>query len=196
MTLIDYEELTLQWSADRGILTNSTAVTQGMKLVSEIGELCDNIIKNKDVKDDIGDCLVVLTNIAALSGTNLTECWAHAWNDIKDRRGYLNEHGNFIKEADYTPDRPAKKQLEFSFETTKGFPITEVEITDRFAEASLYASYIIYVRTSDNIVTELSIDLPRLLTLADQSTINHSFIGKSFNDLKTFFIKDLKGKLV
>lgn len=100
------EELTLSWSNDRGILKNSTASQQFLKLVSEMGELADNLAKGKDVKDDIGDCLVVLTNIAYMTGTNLTECFTTAYDDIKDRRGYLNENGVFIKDTD-----PAYEQL-------------------------------------------------------------------------------------
>jgi len=98
--LNDLETLTIKWSEDRGIIENSTAQIQGLKLVSEIGELADNLAKGRDVKDDIGDCLVVLTNIAKIKGTNLTECWNHAYNDIKDRKGYLNSDGCFIKEGD------------------------------------------------------------------------------------------------
>ena len=100
MTLIDLEEKTLKWSYDRGITVNGKATTQALKLISEVGELADNLIKGKDIKDDIGDCLVVLTNIAKLEGTDLAECWAKAWDDIKDRKGFLNEHGNFIKSTD------------------------------------------------------------------------------------------------
>lgn len=99
-TLDQYENLTLAWSEARGITVNGKATTQALKLVSEVGELADNIIKDRDVKDDIGDCLVVLTNLAKLKGTTLSECWDQAYNDIKDRKGYLNEHGNFVKEGD------------------------------------------------------------------------------------------------
>ena len=91
---------TLQWSAERGITTNGKSVTQALKLVSEVGELTDNLAKNQSIKDDIGDCLVVLTNLAELEGLALEDCWNHALNDIKDRKGFLNEHGNFIKESD------------------------------------------------------------------------------------------------
>ena len=100
MTLDNYEQLTLEWAKSRRITTNGIAQVQGLKLVSEIGELCDNLAKGRDVKDDIGDCMVVLTIIAKLKGTNLSECWDVAYNDIKDRRGYLNIDGCFIKEGD------------------------------------------------------------------------------------------------
>ena len=99
-SLNDLEVLTLNWSHDRGITTNGKATTQGLKLVSEVGELCDNLAKGRPTIDDIGDCLVVLTNLAKLEGYTLSECWSHAYNDIKDRKGYLNELGNFIKEGD------------------------------------------------------------------------------------------------
>lgn len=99
-TLDIYEQLTLAWSNERGITVNGKATTQALKLVSEVGELADNIIKDRDCRDDIGDCLVVLTNLAKLKGYTLSECWDKAYNDIKDRKGYLNEHGNFIKEGD------------------------------------------------------------------------------------------------
>jgi hypothetical protein len=62
--------------------------------------LCDNLAKGKDVKDDIGDMFVVLTNIARLEGTTLVECANVAYEDIKDRKGFLNANGNFIKSTD------------------------------------------------------------------------------------------------
>jgi len=97
--LEEYERNVISWSRSRGILTSSTPSQQFLKLVSEMGELADNIAKGRDIRDDVGDCLVVLTNIAALTHTSLNECFAVAWEDIKDRTGYLNEHGVFIKDA-------------------------------------------------------------------------------------------------
>jgi hypothetical protein len=110
-TLNALRDLTLEWSYDRGILTNGKVTTQALKLVSEVGELCDNVGKGKDIKDDIGDCLVVLTNLASLSGLTLEGCWTYAYDEIKDRKGFLNEHGNFIKDTD-----PAYEQLKLNFE--------------------------------------------------------------------------------
>jgi NTP pyrophosphatase (non-canonical NTP hydrolase) len=106
--LIEIEELVLAWSKERGITTNGKVATQALKLVSEVGELCDNVGKGRSIKDDIGDCLVVLINIAKLSNLTLAECGSHAYNDIKDRKGHLNEHGNFIKEGDIDTDIPIK----------------------------------------------------------------------------------------
>lgn len=99
-TLNELKTMTLKWSQDRKITINGRAETQALKLVSEIGELADNLIKGKSIKDDIGDALVVLTNLSALEGLTLEECWSHAWNDIKDRKGVTLPNGNFIKSTD------------------------------------------------------------------------------------------------
>ena len=84
----------------RGIVNNSTPLAQFAKLVSEIGELGDNIAKERDVTDDIGDCLVVLNTLAIMNDTTLEECLKVAYDDIKDRKGHMNSHGVFIKEGD------------------------------------------------------------------------------------------------
>ena len=88
------------WAMERGIINNSTPLAQFAKLVSEIGELGDNIAKQRDVTDDIGDCLVVLNTLAIMNDTTLEECIKVAYNDIKDRKGHMNSHGVFIKEGD------------------------------------------------------------------------------------------------
>jgi len=160
MNLLELEEVTIKWSKDRGIITNGKATTQVIKLTSEFGELCFNLHTGKDCSDDIGDMMVVITNITQLLGftkgisecpprgdedqfgilrvgdylgrladniiknekeearTNignlvfqlidlssklgmdLEDCWNKAYNDIKDRKGFLTPEGNFIKESD------------------------------------------------------------------------------------------------
>ena len=84
----------------RGIVNNSTPLAQFAKLVSEMGELGDNIAKQRSVIDDIGDCLVVLNTLAIMHDTTLEECLKVAYDDIKDRKGHMNSHGVFIKEGD------------------------------------------------------------------------------------------------
>jgi len=88
------------WAMNRGIINNSTPLAQFAKLVSEMGELGDNIAKQRDVTDDIGDCLVVLNTLAIMNDTTLEECLKVAYDDIKDRKGHMNSHGVFIKEGD------------------------------------------------------------------------------------------------
>ena len=86
------------WHDDRSIVPNSSATTQCMKAMSELGELADNIIKHENVKDSIGDVYVCLCSIARLSDTTMEESIAVAYEDIKDRRGTLTPEGNFIKD--------------------------------------------------------------------------------------------------
>ena len=112
------EEKIVQWSHDRGILQNGKAITQCLKLMSELGELADNLAKGKNCEDDIGDCFVVLTNIARLEGTSLVKCANIAYEDIKDRKGFLNANGNFIKSTD-----AAYAQLLMEFEATNDYKV-------------------------------------------------------------------------
>ncbi|CAH1192961.1 Nucleoside triphosphate pyrophosphohydrolase [Psychrobacter phage D'Alembert] len=89
-----------QWSTDRKIIQNGNVLAQGLKLVSEVGELADNLAKGRCIKDDIGDCCVVLNNLVHMQGLTLDECLEQAWSDIKDRKGSMNEYGVFIKDGD------------------------------------------------------------------------------------------------
>ena len=89
----------IQWHHDRNLIKGSTDKDQLAKLVQEMGELSDSICKEKDVRDDIGDMIVVLLNIAERNNVTLEECLDQAWNDIKDRKGRMVD-GIFIKEGD------------------------------------------------------------------------------------------------
>ena len=160
MNVLELEQATIKWAEERGILTNGKATTQVIKLSSEFGELCLHLHEGKDCTDDIGDMMVVITNITQLlgfkggicecppkgdetqfgilmvghylgqlsdniiknetkeartnignlvfqlmdlaekMGSNIEECWNHAYEEIKDRKGFLTPEGNFIKESD------------------------------------------------------------------------------------------------
>lgn len=89
-----------KWSEDRLIFKNGRRETQMLKLMEEMGELASNIAKGRDVRDDLGDCLVVLNNLAVMSGTTLEECLGIAFYQIRDRRGFLNGNGVFIKDEE------------------------------------------------------------------------------------------------
>ena len=95
----DLIEKTSQWHHDRNLIDGATSKDQVLKLIQEVGELSDSVCKKQDVKDDIGDCLVILINIAERERTNLEECLAVAYNDIKDRKGKMID-GIFVKEGD------------------------------------------------------------------------------------------------
>ena len=86
-----------QWHRDRNLIAGSTDAAQHTKLVEEVKELETNILLSQPVIDDIGDCLVVLINIAERNGLSLFECLSHAYNDIKDRKGKMVD-GVFVKE--------------------------------------------------------------------------------------------------
>jgi len=103
MSLDELETKTRQWAYDRDILTNGKSSTQLLKLVEEVGELANAFVRDnrEGVADAIGDCLVVLTNFAALEGMSVGVCWNAAWEEIKDRKGTLLPNGNFVKEEDY-----------------------------------------------------------------------------------------------
>lgn len=106
--------LVSKWHMDRGITENGTVQMQFIKLTEEVGELAAAIARNKidDAKDAIGDCLVLLNIIAELQGTSLKECWNLAYEEIKDRKGYLLSNGNFIKSTDPTYDEMVKQDKE------------------------------------------------------------------------------------
>jgi NTP pyrophosphatase (non-canonical NTP hydrolase) len=97
--LITVSELVKQWHYDRNLIDGSDDKTQFAKLIQEAGELSDNICKGKDIKDDIGDMLVVLLNIAERNGITLSECLRVAYEDIRFRKGRMVD-GVFVKEAD------------------------------------------------------------------------------------------------
>lgn len=92
-------EMVRQWHYDRNLIEGSDDKTQFAKLIQEAGELSDNICKGKDIRDDIGDMMVVLINIAERNNLSMAECLEQAWDDIKDRKGRMVD-GVFVKEAD------------------------------------------------------------------------------------------------
>jgi NTP pyrophosphatase (non-canonical NTP hydrolase) len=97
--LIELVEQVKQWHYDRNLIEGSDDKSQFAKLIQEAGELSDSICKGKSVKDDIGDMMVVLINIAERNSLALVECLEQAWEDIRDRKGRMVD-GVFVKEAD------------------------------------------------------------------------------------------------
>ena len=93
-----YEELIAQWHHDRNLIDGATDKDQICKLIQEVGELSDNACKGNDMRDDIGDIMVVLINIMERNGHSMEECLRVAYDDIKDRTGRMVD-GIFIKDA-------------------------------------------------------------------------------------------------
>jgi len=79
------------WAKDRGLYDGGDPKTQALKLVEEVGETCRAILKEDapEMIDGIGDCVVVLTNLAELIGTPIEECIDKAYNEIKGRTGKM-----------------------------------------------------------------------------------------------------------
>ena len=96
----ELEMKVVQWSEARKIIPNSTPKAQFEKLKEEIYELQAALADDKmnEIIDGIGDSVVCLINICALLDVNLTDCLEAAYLQIKDRRGYMNEEGIFVKE--------------------------------------------------------------------------------------------------
>ena len=91
----------IQWGEARGIVQNSTPAAQAVKTQEELDELID-AIRNGDkdaMKDAYGDILVTLVMGCACADLDLVECFNGAYEEIKDRKGYLGADGIFVKQV-------------------------------------------------------------------------------------------------
>jgi len=86
------------WAEQRGIYDKGDVKTQYVKLGEEFGELGQSILKNDNngIVDAIGDCVVVLTNLAHLAGFSIEFCIDSAYDEIKSRQGKMVD-GTFVK---------------------------------------------------------------------------------------------------
>lgn len=100
MSYANVEMKVIQWGEARGIVQNSTPFAQALKTKEELDELFDAISKDdKDaIKDAYGDILVTLVMGAACADLDLVECFKGAYEEIKDRKGFLNKEGIFVKQ--------------------------------------------------------------------------------------------------
>jgi NTP pyrophosphatase (non-canonical NTP hydrolase) len=101
MSYADLEMKVMQWGEARGIVQNSTAAAQAIKTQEELDELIDALRNNNkaEIADAYGDILVTLIMGCAIADLDLVTCLEGAYNEIKDRKGYLNKDGLFVKEA-------------------------------------------------------------------------------------------------
>jgi len=92
-------ELIRTWADNRGLYEHGDRKTQALKLMEEVGETCRAILKgnDSDIEDGIGDCVVVLTNLAELQDTTIEACIERAYNEIKNRTGKMI-NGTFKKD--------------------------------------------------------------------------------------------------
>ena len=102
MSYAKTEMLVLQWGEDRGIVQNSNPMAQALKTQEELNELRDAILKGDqaEMADAYGDILVTLVMGCACADLDLVECFKGAYEEIKDRKGYLNADGIFVKQSE------------------------------------------------------------------------------------------------
>ena len=106
---VNYEYVTTQcgkcifpairsWAHERGLYDKGDVKTQYVKLQEEAGEVARAIIKNDivELKDGIGDMVVVLTNLAHLAGLEIEDCIQSAYDVISKRKGSMI-NGSFVK---------------------------------------------------------------------------------------------------
>ena len=100
VNLTNYFPLIRDWAQERGIYDKGNSHTQYVKLMEEAGELAEALLKNDryEIKDAIGDMVVVLTNLAVLEGMQIESCIESAYNEIANRKGKM-ENGTFVKQT-------------------------------------------------------------------------------------------------
>ena len=88
------------WANERNIIEKGDAKTQLIKLYEETGELSEALLKDnkEDIIDAIGDCVIVLTNLAEMAGTNIEDCILSAYNEVSTRTGRMI-NGTFVKDT-------------------------------------------------------------------------------------------------
>jgi len=91
-------DLIRSWANERGLYSGGDTKTQTLKLMEEAGEICRAVLKvdKQATMDGIGDCVVVLTNLAELAGTSIEDCIDLAYNEIKNRTGKMS-NGTYVK---------------------------------------------------------------------------------------------------
>ena len=95
----DRFDLIREWAKERGLYDKGDPKTQTLKLMEEAGEICRAVLKDdrEQIIDGIGDCIVVLTNLAELVGYPIEKCIDAAYDEIKNRTGKM-DNGTFKKD--------------------------------------------------------------------------------------------------
>jgi NTP pyrophosphatase (non-canonical NTP hydrolase) len=97
--VVFYFDKIRDWAEDKGIYESGDPKTQYIKLMEEAGEVGRAILKQDlpEIKDGIGDMVVVLTNLAELCGLTIEECVESAYDVISKRTGKM-KNGTFVKD--------------------------------------------------------------------------------------------------
>ena len=99
-------DLIRYWAAERGIYEKGNSHTQYVKLQEEAGELAKALLNkdNSEIKDAVGDIVVVLTNLAYLEGFTIEECIKSAYAEISNRKGKMI-NGTFVKDIEVNEEK-------------------------------------------------------------------------------------------
>ena len=87
------------WAKARNLYQKGDSKTQYVKLMEEAGELAQALLKqNKpEIKDAIGDMVIVLANLSELEGFKIEDCINESFNVISKRTGKM-VNGTFVKD--------------------------------------------------------------------------------------------------
>ena len=98
----DLFESVRQWADDRKLIANGNPYMQMLKVLEEVGETAHALVREKtaETEDGIGDSFVTLIILAHQLNLDPMQCLQKAYDEIKDRKGYLNEEGIFIKDEE------------------------------------------------------------------------------------------------
>ncbi len=185
-----------QWHHERNLIDGANDKDQVCKLIQEVGELSSSVCEGNDIKDDIGDIIVVLINIAERNNVTIAECLYEAYNDIKERTGTMVD-GIFIKDTNVTDDQMSldlinSNQYDYSGLDTSSMTISAaspgITTVSLYDDISLDYSY-------DEDATNI-LDLSEYLTTGssldndDTITINVSDIEIDLGDSEDYFAID------
>ena len=97
--VVFYFDMIRDWAEYNGIYAKGDPKTQYIKLMEEAGEVGRAILKQDlpEIKDGIGDMVVVLTNLAELCDLSIEECVELAYDVISKRTGKM-KNGTFVKD--------------------------------------------------------------------------------------------------
>ncbi len=106
LTTLTEFDLIRNWAAERGIYEKGNSHTQYVKLQEEAGELAKALLNkdNIEIKDAVGDIVVVLTNLAYLEGFTIEECISAAFKEICNRKGKMI-NGTFVKDIEVNEEK-------------------------------------------------------------------------------------------
>jgi len=96
---LDIYDLIIIWAQQKGILDQGDAKTQLIKLAEEHGELAQAVLKEDipEIKDAVGDMIVVLTNLCWFYNLSVPDCIESAYEVIKNRQGKIINN-TFVKD--------------------------------------------------------------------------------------------------